>query len=196
LTNFHDIRFPLDVALQASGGPVRRTDILDLASGAEARNARHRNSRRRYDAGVGIKSLADMDRLLHFFEARAGQLYSFRFRDPMDHKAEDQQLGIGDGVQTRFPLIKSYGDDQAHYKRRLRFVDIQTVSPDVAYTVENGEIVFEAPIPEGAEVHASFTFDTIVRFDTDRLDISLEGFGAGQVISLPLIEVLAIELEL
>ncbi|WP_081173331.1 DUF2460 domain-containing protein [Rhizobium rhizosphaerae] len=48
---FHDIRFPADISLGASGGPERKTDIVALASGHKQRNAPWVNSRRRYDAG-------------------------------------------------------------------------------------------------------------------------------------------------
>ena len=41
----------------------------------------------------------------------------------------------------------------------------------------------------GRAVTAGFQFDTPVRFDTDRLDVTLEGFDAGRVVSVPLIEV-------
>ncbi len=49
--SFHEIRFPLDVSLGASGGPERRTEVVTLASGHEERNARWADSRRRYNAG-------------------------------------------------------------------------------------------------------------------------------------------------
>jgi uncharacterized protein (TIGR02217 family) len=45
-----------------------------------------------------------------------------------------------------------------------------------------------APVA-GAAVTAGFTFDTPVRFDTDRLDVTLEGFEAGRIVAAPLIEV-------
>ena len=38
-------------------------------------------------------------------------------------------------------------------------------------------------------VTAGFQFDVPVRFDTDRLDVTLEGFAAGRVVAAPLIEV-------
>jgi uncharacterized protein (TIGR02217 family) len=41
----------------------------------------------------------------------------------------------------------------------------------------------------GAAVTAGFAFDTPVRFDTDRLDVTLEGFEAGRMVAAPLIEV-------
>ena len=36
---FHAVRFPLDVALGARGGPERMTDVVTLASGREEREA-------------------------------------------------------------------------------------------------------------------------------------------------------------
>ena len=192
---FHDIRFPLDVSLGARGGPGRRTDIVQLASGAEYRNSPHRHSRRRYDAGVGVKSLSDMQRLIAFFEARGGELHSFRFRDPLDHTAEGEVLGVGDGATTDYPIIKTYGDAAASYQRPIRLAEAVVVEPALPHAVEDGVVKFTNPVPEGVEIVAKFTFDTPVRFATDRLDIALDDLGAGEVVSLPLIEVLASELD-
>ena len=58
--NFHDIRFPTAISLAASGGPERRTDIVVLGSGYEERNSRWADSRRRYDAGYGVKTLDEL----------------------------------------------------------------------------------------------------------------------------------------
>jgi uncharacterized protein (TIGR02217 family) len=106
---FHEVRLPLRLSLGASGGPGRRTDIVALSNGGETRNARWADARRRYDAGTGLRGLEDLYRLIEFFEARRGQLYGFRFRDPVDHAsaphgqavtAIDQQIGVGDGVKV------------------------------------------------------------------------------------------------
>ena len=42
---FHEVRFPLRVALGTSGGPVRRTDIVSLSNGRENRNRRWLDAR-------------------------------------------------------------------------------------------------------------------------------------------------------
>jgi len=94
MSSFHDVSFPLPLAFGANGGPIRQTEIITLAIGQEQRNTAQANSRRRYDAGVGVKSLEDMQTLIAFFEARRGQLHGFRFRDPMDHKV-DGEIGTG-----------------------------------------------------------------------------------------------------
>ena len=83
-SDFHEVRFPLDVGLGSRCGPVRRTDIVTLASGREHRNSRWSGSRRRYDAGLGIRTLDALHSVIAFFEERRGRLYGFRFRDRTD----------------------------------------------------------------------------------------------------------------
>jgi uncharacterized protein DUF2460 len=39
MTSFHEVLFPLDIALKSAGGPQRRTDVVTLGSGAEERRA-------------------------------------------------------------------------------------------------------------------------------------------------------------
>ena len=82
--DFHEIRFPLDISLGSRGGPRRRTDIVTLASGREQRNARWAHSLRRYDAGLGVRTLDALAAVIAFFEERRGRLYGFRFRDRAD----------------------------------------------------------------------------------------------------------------
>ena len=84
MTDFHEVRFPLDVALGSRGGPRRLTEVVTLASGREHRNSRWADSRRRYDAGLGVRTLDALHAVVAFFEERRGRLYGFRFRDRVD----------------------------------------------------------------------------------------------------------------
>src|SRR6476620_12613672 len=113
MTSFHEILFPVDIALKSAGGPQRRTDVVTLGSGAEERNARWVHSRRRYDAGYGVKTFDALAAVVAFFEERRGCLYGFRWRDRLDHSSAaagasvtplDQAIGTGDGVTAAFPL--------------------------------------------------------------------------------------------
>jgi uncharacterized protein (TIGR02217 family) len=193
---FHPIRFPLDIALAARGGPERATDVVTLASGREERNSRWAHARRRYNAGYGVKSRADMAAVLAFFEERRGRFHSFLWRDGLDHAASDEAIGTGDGVTTQFQLTKRYGADFDPYLRVISKPVAETVVVEVDCVVAEAEvdaltgIVTLAVAPdEGAVVTASFTFDVPVRFDTDRLDIELSSFDAAEAPSIPLIEV-------
>ena len=85
--NFHEIQFPAALSVGSSGGPERRTEIVTLSNGFEERNSPWAQSRRRYDAGLGVRSLDDLAELIAFFEARHGQLSGFRWKDWTDFKS-------------------------------------------------------------------------------------------------------------
>ena len=78
---FHEVRFPDNISRGARGGPERRTQIVELASGDEERNASWANSRRRYDVAYGIRRADDLAAVVAFFEARNGRLYGFRYKE-------------------------------------------------------------------------------------------------------------------
>jgi len=212
MSSFHEVRFPLRLALGATGGPVRRTDIVNLSNGREQRNQRWRDSRRNYDVGTGVKSLADLYAVLEFFEARGGQLYAFRFRDPLDWKScapgegisdEDQIIGTGDGAAAAFQLLKTYSDNGGSWVRRIAKPSAGSVVVSVDGTPQSvtsfdvdpatGMICFAAGhIPaSGSVIRAGYEFDVPVRFDTDRIDVNLAHFDAGRIPTIPLTEVLA-----
>lgn len=206
MQGFHDVIFPLDLGFEASGGPEFATDVVELASGHEQRNSQWARARLRYEAGIGVRSDADLARLLAFFRARRGQAFAFRFRDPMDWTsapegdsiaATDQLLGTGDGLTLSFPLVKRYGTGDGAEVRRITRPVAGTVQVAVdgairssGWTLADGGVLrFDTPPPAGAEVTAGFAFDVPVRFATDRLEVSLRGFRAGEPVSVPLVEV-------
>jgi uncharacterized protein (TIGR02217 family) len=209
--SFHDIRFPTAISRGATGGPERRTDVVVLGSGHEERNSRWADSRRSYNAGYGIKTLDDLHAAIAFFEERRGRLYGFRWKDHADFRsgppsaalaALDQPLGVGDGETSTFQLIKRYGSAHAPWSRRITkpvtgtvlvAVDGTPVDVGTAVTADSttGVLTF-APehIPaEGAVVTAGFEFDVPVRFDTDKLEVSLQGFTHGAIPSIPIVEI-------
>jgi uncharacterized protein (TIGR02217 family) len=207
---FHDVRFPTAIALGASGGPERRTEIVTLGSGREERNARWAGSRRSYNAGYGVKTLDDLHAVIAFFEERRGRLHGFRFKDFADYKScppraatasMDQALGTGDGAQASFQLVKTYGSVFVPWTREIKKPVAGTVkiavsgaaqTESVDYTVSAlGVVTFlTGRIPAvGAAVTAGFEFDVPVRFDADRLEVNLDGFRHGSIPSIPLVEV-------
>lgn len=203
---FHAVRFPLDVALGARGGPERRTDVVTLAGGGEQRNGRWHHSRRRYNAGYGVKSRADMAAVLAFFEERRGRLHGFLWRDGLDFSsggaaptALDQAIGVGAADRTGFQLTKKYGAAFDPYFRPITRPVAGSVRVAVAgvelltgWTVDvsTGVIGFSVAPTVGATVTAGFLFDVPVRFDTDRLDVELTSFDGAEAPSIPLVEIL------
>jgi uncharacterized protein (TIGR02217 family) len=204
---FHEGLPPLALAIGSRGGPERRTEIVTLGSGREERNTPWAHGRRRYDIGGALATLNDLHALQAFFEARRGRLQAFRFRDFVDWKScppqqaispLDQPLGVGDGARDAFQLVKVYGEGEDAYARPIRKPVAGSVRIAVngvetsAFTVAaaTGVATFAAPPSPGAVLTAGFHFDTPVRFDTDRLEATLEAVGAGRAASVPLVEVL------
>ncbi len=212
LVAFHEILFPTEIAFGSAGGPERLTEVVTLGSGHEERNSRWADSRRRYNAGYGIRSLDDLHAVIAFFEERRGRLYGFRWRDRVDFSSAatpatavaptDQTIGNGDGATDSFSLAKTYGGVHAPYVREIKKPVAGTIRVAVD-GVEGGEgddwtcdtttgVVTFAPgaVPAaGTVVTAGFVFDVPVRFDTDRLEINLTSFAAGDIPAIPLVEI-------
>jgi len=207
--DFHDVRFPPSLSFGAIGGPQRRTDIVTLANGFEERNTPWQHSKRSYDAGLGMRSVDDLQVLIGFFEARQGQLHGFRWKDWSDYKSgratldavfDDQSIGYGDGVATDYQIMKTYRSGEQLYRRPITKPVAGTVKVgieqdelqeglDYEVNVNSGVISFTAAPDPGMEIYAGYEFDVPVRFDTDRILASVESFQAGQVPSVPVIEV-------
>ena len=207
--NFHEVRFPTNLSFGASGGPERRTEIVTLANGFEERNTPWEHSRRRYDAGVGLRSLDDVAGLIAFFEARRGQLFGFRWKDWSDHKTcrpsqlvgpVDQEIGRGDGVTRVFGLQKIYYSGEQTYVRPIGKPVLGSVRVAIAgdpkvetlefsVDVTTGLITFANPPDIDVRITAGCEFDVPVRFDTDRIATSIASFQAGEIPAVPVIEV-------
>jgi uncharacterized protein (TIGR02217 family) len=209
--SFHEVSFPLRLALGATGGPMRRTDIVNLSNGRENRNQRWRNARRRFEVGSAIKTLDDLYAVVEFFEARRGQLFGFRFRDPLDFKsgspmaaisAMDVKIGTGDGQEASFQLCKYYGDEESSFRRVISKPRGQSLllavggeavpMSDYSLDESTGIVTFKAAhLPaEGAAVTAGYEFDVPVRFDVAQIEINLSHFQAGHVPHVALVEIL------
>lgn len=209
--SFHEVRFPTGISRASQGGPERRTDVVVLGSGHEERNARWADSRRSYNAGYGVRSLDELNEVIAFFEERRGRLHGFRWRDPADWKscrpeqtptAFDQVIATGDGATTQFQLLKTYGSAFAPWRRAItKPVDgsvlvavagaVKQAGADFLTDATRGLVTFlpHAIPPGGAAITAGYTFDVPVRFDTDRLEVNIQGFRHGAIPSIPVIEI-------
>jgi uncharacterized protein (TIGR02217 family) len=206
-TAFHEVLFPLDIALKSAGGPQRKTEIVAVGSGREERNARWAHSCRRYDAGYGVKTYEALSTVVAFFEERRGRLYGFRWRDRIDWQScapggvpaeTDQAIGEGDGERTAFPLVKTYGSAHAPYARAIAkpvagsvsiAIDGEALADGWSVDTTSGVVTFATAPAADAAITAGFRFDVPVRFDTDRLDVNLTSFAAGDIPAIPLVEI-------
>ena len=204
---FHEVRFPDDISRGARGGPERRTQIVELASGAEERNASWANSRRRYDVAYGIRRADDLAAVVAFFEARNGRLYGFRFKDWADFKSclpsqtpspTDQPIGTGNGSTNTFQLTKRYTSGAQSWTRFITKPVAGTATIALNGTPQasgwsvsttTGLITFTTAPAAGVAVTAGYEFDVPVRFDTDALDVTLDLERLGSITSIPLLEI-------
>lgn len=219
--SFHDVRFPTRLTRGSTGGPQRRTEIVTLNNGWEARNAAWADSRRVYDAGLGVQSADDLAEVLAFFEARRGRLHGFRWKDWLDSTSAlpsanvaptDQVLGLGTGIEKNFPLRKAYQSGEHIYHRSIALplegtvrvsVDGVEIAEGAGWTlVEGAEIepaaggplpgkvvVFDSAPAIGVTVAAGYEFDVPVRFAEDEITVSLTAMEAGEIPSIPVVEV-------
>ena len=204
---FHEVRFPDSISRGARGGPERRTQIVEMASGDEARNGSWADSRRRYDASYGVRKADDLAAVTAFFEARRGMLYGFRWKDWADYKsslpsvniaATDQPIGIGTGAGTVFQLVKLYSSGAQSWTRTITkpvagtvALALNGVAQITGWTINTttGVVTFATAPAPGVTITAGFEFDVPVRFDTDTLDVTLDFERLGSITSIPLIEV-------
>lgn len=204
---FHEIRFPDNISRGARGGPSRRTQIVELASGDEERNASWANSRRRYDVSYGIRRADDLAAVVSFFEARNGRLHGFRFKDWSDYKSglpsavpapTDHLIGTGTGAQTAFQLVKRYASGSQSWTRTITKpvagtvrVAVNGVEATSGWSIDNatGIVTFAAAPANGAAVRAGFEFDVPVRFDSDAMDVTLDIERLGSITSIGLVEI-------
>lgn len=203
---FHDTRFPVDISRGARGGPERRVQIVELASGDEERNASWSNSRRRYDVAYGIRQADDLAAVVAFFEARGGRLYGFRFKDWSDFKSSlpsvatsrtDQSLGTGTGALQTFQLVKRYTSGAQTWTRTITkpvagtlLVALNGVNRASGWTINTatGILTFTVAPALGVAVAAGFEFDVPVRFDSEAMDVTLDFERLGSINSIPLVE--------
>ena len=204
---FHEVRFPDNISRGARGGPERRTQVVELASGDEERNASWANSRRRYDVAYGIRRADDLAAVVAFFEARNGRLHGFRYKDWADYKsalpsqaitATDQQIGTGTGSLQTFQLAKRYTSGAQTWVRTIAKpvagtvrVALGMVEQMSGWTVDTttGVITFTTAPANGVIVRAGFEFDVPVRFDSDSLDVTLDFERLGSITAIPLLEI-------
>ena len=208
LEEFHNVLFPPDISLGAQGGPERKTQVVIRGNGRETRNQQWADARRRYNAAKGIRSVNDLYKVIEFFEERRGRMFAFRWKDWTDFKScppgdevtiLDQKLGFGDGITKEFQLVKTYGNNFAPY---IRIISLPKVGSTLKIGINGeeagsfvlgsttGKIKFNTAPPAGAYVSAGFEFDVPARFDSDELQLTLDGHRLGSVPTIPIIEVL------
>lgn len=198
MTGFAEVQFPPDISYGSSGGPEYTTDLVITTSGHEQRNVNWAQARLRYNVAKGVKNATQLASLIAFFRARKGRAYGFRFKDWSDFRGEGEVLGTGNAVQMQFQLVKRYLSGGVQETRAITKPVSGTVqvyknavlqTTGVSVNHDTGVVTFAAAPASGHVVAANFEFDVPMRFDTDRLEATLDSYGTHSWNDIPLVEV-------
>ena len=199
---FIEKRLPTDISYGSVGGPEFMTQIVTTQNGYEYRNIRWELPRSKFNIAYGVKTQDQLEKLRDFYYVVQGKAFGFRFQDPFDYSAKNQEIGKGDAETQKFQLIKHYAiDDQYAYKRVIYKPVASTVTlyikqqektvpcNDYQLNETKGEIILKSPLKKGEILYANFHFDIPVRFDTDYLPARLNSHNAVQYMDIPIIEI-------
>lgn len=192
-------RFPDDIAEGSSGGPGWNTNVFESQDGTEVRNQVWEVVRHQYDVSYGIRDKSAMDAVRAFFFDVRGRAYGFRFKDWGDYQLDAEPIGTGDGTNLVFRIIKTYGANNPYVRRIFKPVDGTivvyvdgVVESEANYSVDTttGTITFGAGhAPADTKVvTVDCEFDVPVRFDTDVLASTQDGWLSEEWPNIPLKE--------
>jgi uncharacterized protein (TIGR02217 family) len=198
MSGFHEVQFPPDISYGASGGPGYSTTVVTTVSGHERRNANWAAARGKWNVAHGLKKREQVAALIAFFRARKGRAYGFRFKDWTDYQAFAQVLGVGDGANKTFQLVKHYASGGEFDTRLIAKPVTGTVKiyrdgveAVTGWTVNTatGLVTFTTAPASGVQVTADLEFDVPVRFDSDQMDITIETYQLGSWGQIPVLEI-------
>jgi len=204
---FDDALFPVELAALHSGASWT-TVVTTLKNGAEQRIQLWNDARRRYDAGLGISTLAQLQTTHKHFNGRRGRTRSFPLTDRSLDRVSNEQFGTGDGATAAFQLLLNEGDASNAYNREIYLpktgtliVKVATVTKTegVHYNVNyaTGVVTFTGGnIPSGGQaITWTGEFFVPVRYDIDEFPsfelfvFNSDGTGLVNGPSIPMIEV-------
>lgn len=223
---FFETEFPRGLGYHRLGAPAGFSTVVNQGfSGQEQRNRNWANSRGKWTISLmtppssqfSRSRQAFIDLLTSFFLNVGGKADAFRLFDATDHQLTGQQIGIGNGTQTSFQLIRTYVIGGRSYVRNITKPITSSVGnyqggalPDTVVAYFNGVkqltgwaidyttglFTFTPAVPNTVVVTADAQYDYPVRFDVDELPIQIEpsNVGGGQPLisinAVPLVEVL------
>lgn len=185
---FNEVRLLDCVAYGSEFGHEYRTDIVELRSGVERRNAEWQQPLGRYS--VRYQNLGEDDHgvVVSAHHACMGSLIGFRLKDWSDYRAESEVVGTGTGAAQQYQLKKHYTWGSIARERAIKkpvqntvtvFVDGTQTAATINY--QTGQFTLNAAA--GAVITWSGEFDVPVRFSDDRLSFSVDARSGGFILN-------------
>lgn len=116
---FDEVELNREYSEAFTWGPTYQTSILGNPLGVHQRNVNLYDAIRSGTLSFEGMNTDDMDALETFFIARGGMARGFRFFPATDHEFNADSLGTGDGVETVFPLYRTYQSGGQTIQRRI-----------------------------------------------------------------------------
>ncbi len=206
---FHNVPFPLTVAALGAA-PGWAVDVIKLGGGAEQRIALQGDAIRQFNAGTAISKISDFDLIIHHFNGRRAQLFSFPLKDHTLWKATLEPFGTGGGIGSTNQLIINEGDSGNAYNREIYLpkpstvqiragVTLKTEGADYTlnYTGVNGGLVTWLTSVSGQALSWTGEFYIPVRYDIEVLPEAdvfamlnlTTGAGLRRPANIPLVEI-------
>ena len=95
--------------------PSWKTKVQQSVSGREVRGAFMSSPLYKFTLSFEFlrsNGYAEFQTLVGFFNGRQGSFDSFLYFDPVDNSVTAQSFGIGNGTQTAYQLLRSFGGNQ------------------------------------------------------------------------------------
>ena len=214
---FHDILLNPCFSYGATGGPGFLTNVVTTQAGFEQRNINWSQSRGAWDVSYENRTDSELDELKNFFEARYGKAYSFRYIDWLDYNLSAQSIGSFTGVvDETLQIFKTYtsggesidhditkpvdvndpnhtlnlnspGDPQ--YTTMTVTIGGSPATEGVDYTVDYSTGLITNTLGATGAVVVACSFHYHARFDTDRMDVTLDAYDNNTWGSIAIVEV-------
>lgn len=171
--------------------PLWSTHIDTAVSGLERRRALWSYPIWKFKVGYEVlrdgPSFMEMQRLVNFFNAHAGQFQEFFYYDRNDHSVSGQPFGTGDGVTAAFQLQRTMAIGSVSFSEPVRGLQgtptiyVNGVAAS-AYTIGAlGMLTFSTPPSAAAVLTWTGNFFFLCRFGKDELDVGqlMSGLWSG-----------------
>lgn len=162
------------------GGPSFQTQVVQMVSGRENRNAQHDNVRHQFSAPFQNITQSAYRNIKQMHLVCKGMLRAFKFRDELDFEATGESFGVGNGSRTVFQLCKISTIAGVSYQRNVYAIEgapvIRVNGTITAATVDKdrGTVTFAAAPANGAVLSWTGLFAVWVRFNQDYLPFSID----------------------
>lgn len=155
--------------------PIFNTRVAKSMSGAETRISFMAYPLYKIDIQFDYLSLSDYQTLGAFFKARKGKLDSFLFDDPSENSVTALQIGVGNGTNKNFQLLRSVGGytEPVENPKSSPSIYINGSLQSSGYSISStGICIFSTAPTSGAVITWTGGYYYRVRFDVDEIEFA------------------------